>query len=83
MKSPHPALFPLDRVDAGAVVVVRELRGGSEIGARLAAMGLTVGAPLQVLQNGRRGPLLVVARETRIALGRGEAAKILVEPAPR
>jgi ferrous iron transport protein A len=83
MRTPHATLHPLDRVAAGAVAVVRELRGGSELAARLAPMGLTVGAPLQVLQNRRRGPLLVVVRDTRIALGRGEAAKILVEPAPR
>jgi Fe2+ transport system protein FeoA len=31
-----------------------------------------------VLQNPSRGPLLVLVRGTRIALGRGEAAKILV-----
>ena len=36
-------------------------------------------AGIEVLQNRRRGPVLVRVRETRIALGHGEAAKILVE----
>lgn len=44
-------------------------------------MGLAMGARIEVLQNVGRGPLLVRVHETRIALGRGEAAKILVEEA--
>jgi ferrous iron transport protein A len=42
-------------------------------------MGLTADAQLLVLQNTGHGPMLVSVRDTRIALGRGEAAKILVE----
>jgi ferrous iron transport protein A len=64
---------------AGTNAVVRELRGGTEMGHRLAALGLTEGARLVVLQNSRRGPLLVLVRDTRIAIGRGEAARILAE----
>ena len=40
---------------------------------------VAVGAPLVVLQNPGHGPMLVNVRDTRIALGRGEAMKILVE----
>jgi ferrous iron transport protein A len=42
-------------------------------------MGLTVGSRLEVLQNCGYGPVLVRVRDTRIGLGRGEAAKVLVE----
>jgi ferrous iron transport protein A len=42
-------------------------------------MGLSVGSRLKVLQNRGHGPLLVLVRDTRIALGRGEALKIMVE----
>jgi ferrous iron transport protein A len=72
-------LVPLDRLPRGAAAVVRQLQGGDELAQRLAALGLTVGAPFVVLQNTGRGPLLVIARETRIALGRGEATRVLVE----
>jgi ferrous iron transport protein A len=72
-------LVPLDQLPAGATALVRQLRGGQEFAHRLAAMGLTEGAHLTVLQNPGRGPLLVNVRDTRIALGRGEAKKILVE----
>jgi ferrous iron transport protein A len=69
----------LDTLSAGTRAVVRELRGGTELAHRLAALGLTEGAAFVVLQNPRRGPLLVLVRDTRIAIGRGEAAKILAE----
>lgn len=46
---------------------------------RLAALGLVVGAHLEVLQNSGRGPVLVRVQNTRVALGRNEAAKVLVE----
>jgi ferrous iron transport protein A len=62
--------------------VVRALDGGLAFAGRLAAMGIVTDTPLEVLQNRGEGPLLVLARDTRIALGRGEAARILVEKSP-
>ena len=69
----------LDQLPKGAIAVVRKLGGGNELVSRLAALGLTAGARLVVLQNSRNGPLLVNVRDTRIALGRGEARKVQVE----
>ena len=46
---------------------------------RLASLGFTPGAHVDMTQNYGRGPLIVMVRGTRIALGRGEAAKIFVE----
>lgn len=77
--NPGAALVPLDRLPPGATAVVRGLHGGGELAQRLAALGLTVGAAFVVLQNARRGPLLVNVRDTRIALGRGEAARVLAQ----
>ena len=65
----------------GAQIVVCGLRGGHEFVSRLAALGLVAGTPVEVLQNRGRGPLLIRVRETRIALGRGEAAQVLVDAA--
>ena len=59
--------------------MVAQLRAGNELTSRLAAMGLSAGARLVVLQNSGHGPMLVNVRDTRIALGRGEASKVLVE----
>jgi len=68
----------LDQLVAGTRAVVRELRGGRGFVSRLAGMGVSVGCQIEVLQNPARGPLLVLVRDTRIALGRDEASKILV-----
>lgn len=68
----------LDQLAPGARAVVGELRGGRGFASRLAGMGISVGCQIEVLQNPARGPLLVRVRDTRIALGRGEASKILV-----
>ncbi|MHB1402428.1 MAG: FeoA family protein [Thiobacillus sp.] len=51
--------FSLDQLPKDATAVVRQLRGGGELAHRLAAMGLTVGARLVVLQNTGHGPMLV------------------------
>jgi ferrous iron transport protein A len=78
----RPSPVALDTLPAGTRATVRSLRGGSDLAQRLAALGLTGGATLVVLQNPRRGPLLVLVRDTRIAIGRGEATKIMAEPMP-
>ena len=46
---------------------------------RLASLGFTPGAVVNMTQNYGRGPLIVIVRGTRVALGRSEAAKIIVE----
>jgi ferrous iron transport protein A len=68
----------LDQLAPAASAVVKELRGGREFAGRLAGMGISVGCQIEMLQNPDHGPLLVRVRDTRIALGRGEALKILV-----
>jgi ferrous iron transport protein A len=72
-------LIGLDQVAQGSRAVVRTLAGGVALVSRLAALGVVTGAPLEMLQNRGRGPLLVLVRGTRLALGRGEARRILVE----
>lgn len=46
---------------------------------RLASLGFTPGARVDMTQNYGRGPLIVMVRGTRVALGRVEAGKIFVE----
>ena len=70
--------IPLNEVPAGANAIVSEIRGGGNILSRLATLGFTPGAPLAMVQNFGHGPLIVAIRDARIALGRGEAAKVLV-----
>ena len=76
-----PEVLPssLDEVPAGKRTLVRALRGGKEFVNRMAALGFTVGAEVQVVQNFGRGPLITLVRGVRVALGRGEALKVLTE----
>jgi ferrous iron transport protein A len=69
----------LSAVPRGRSVQIKEIRGGHQILSRLGSLGFTPGARLKVIQNYGRGPIIVHLRDTRVALGRGEALKILVE----
>jgi ferrous iron transport protein A len=66
-------------MSAGARGIVRQLRGGKGFTNRVAALGFTLGTPVVVVENYGRGPIIVEARDTRVALGRGEAAKMFME----
>ncbi len=70
--------IPLSVLAPGEVGVVRQLAGGRGFMSRLAALGFTLGVEVTMVQNFSRGPLIVLVRDTRVALGRGEAAKVLV-----
>jgi len=59
--------------------VVQELNGGRGFISRAIALGFTPGTEVAMVQNFRRGPLIVVVRDTHVALGRSEAGKIQVE----
>jgi ferrous iron transport protein A len=54
------------------------LRGGRGFVSRIATLGFIPGASLCVVQNYGRGPLIVSVRGAKVALGRGEAAHIMV-----
>lgn len=73
---------PLSGVPANARVLVREVRGGRAFTSRVVALGFTPGAEVTVVQNYGRGPIMVEVRQSRVALGRGEAHKIWVEVLP-
>jgi len=59
--------------------VVAALGGGRSVLQRLASMGFTPGAIVEVIQNYGWGPLIVTTRGARVALGRGEARHVTVE----
>lgn len=71
---------PLSDLVAGQVGLVIQLAGGRGFVSRLAALGFTPGVQVTMVQNLGHGPLIVLVRDTRVALGRGEATKVLVKP---
>ena len=54
--------------------------GGMNVRMRLLQMGFTPGVIVEVVENRGRGPVLVRVRGTVVALGRGVAEKVIVEP---
>lgn len=72
------ALVFLSDLPTGFRGVVARVAGGRELAMRLAAMGLTAGTEIVVLQNRGFGPMLARVRDTRIALGRGQAGQVSV-----
>ena len=73
-------MIPLDRLPLRTPAVVVSLPRSRGLAGRLIRLGLTVGAEVQVLQNWRIGPVIVEAHGARVALGRGQAARVGVEP---
>jgi ferrous iron transport protein A len=69
----------LSDLRTGESARIRKMQGGHGFLSRLASLGFTPGADLRVVQNYGHGPIIVNLRGTRVALGRGEAEKILVE----
>jgi ferrous iron transport protein B len=70
-------LFPVTSLGEGEEGIVHLLSGGDKLTSRLAGIGIVPGTRIKVLRNSG-GLIIVLASETRVALGRGQAEKILV-----
>ena len=68
----------LSRARTGEMVTVIALRAGWGLQRRLADMGLTPGVKVKVISSGRPGQVVIEVRGSRMALGHGVAAKVLV-----
>jgi len=71
------SVFPLALASIGETVRLEFVRGGRKVNLRLAALGLTPGITLRIVSD-RGGPLLISVRDSRIALGRCIARRIMV-----
>jgi ferrous iron transport protein A len=73
-------MMALDTVDVKRQVRVMMIDGGRRVRAHLNTLGIHIGDWLTVVERAPfRGPVLVEINGTRLALGRGIAAKIRVE----
>ena len=74
----------LDQAREGQVVVVKDLLGGFGFRRRLLSLGIYPGERLRVVKSGFfGGPILVEVRGTEVAIGRGAASRVVVEPAEK
>ncbi len=69
----------LSELPADESAVIFSLASSRLETSRLVSLGFTPGALIGMAQNYGRGPLIVTVRGTRVALGRGEAAQIVVQ----
>jgi len=72
--------MPLAMVEKGQDVNVVSLHGGFHVRKRLSDLGLTPGITIRVVQRDPKGPIVIAVKNSRLALGRGMAHKIMVEP---
>lgn len=79
-QSLQSAQLPLTMVGTGQLVKLVKITAGRQLCHRLTELGLTPGVNFEVMQD-HGGPLLLAVRDSRLALGRGMASKILVEAA--
>lgn len=69
-------LFPVTSFEEGEEGVVHLLSGGESLTSRLAGLGIAPGTRIKVLRKSG-GLIILFASDTRVALGRGQAEKIL------
>ena len=70
-------LIPLTSARVGQSVRVTRVEGGQGLRGRLCSMGLTPGTPVEVVADGG-GPVVLSVLGSRVMIGRGMAAKIMV-----
>lgn len=70
----------LAMVAPGETVRFVAIEGGHCLRKRLADLGLNAGEMISVIQSATHGPMILEVKDSRLALGRGVAHKILVEP---
>lgn len=60
---------------------ISDLQGTKRFLERIASVGITIGCPIVVMQNRKKSPVLVYARDSAIALDRSDCDLIDVEAA--
>jgi ferrous iron transport protein A len=85
-KGGYNAMAPLGLLSRGEQAQIVEIKGqqgcghgtGKNLLCHAEDMGLRIGKMVEMLNNEGRGPLLLKVDESRIAIGRGMAMKIMV-----
>jgi Fur family ferric uptake transcriptional regulator len=76
------ALLPLSLARQGERLTIRDFFGGGTARARILAMGLRPGDPIEVVSNQGQGQMVIAVDMKRYIIGRGMAEKIICEPIP-
>jgi len=71
-------MMPLSMASKDKLLEIVNIMGGRNVKQRLSALGLYPGSVIKIVTNDFGGPLIVEVNNTKIAIGRGMAQKILV-----
>ena len=72
-------MIRLSEVKAGLTVRVISVNGGFGFIQRMAEMGIMQNSTIKVIKNDNSGPMIIIVKGSRFALGRGMAIKIYCE----
>ena len=72
-------MIKLADVETGQRAVVRKIHGDTRFTSRITSIGLTDGCSIEMVQNRKKRPVLIAARDSVIAIDRGDSAHIEVE----
>jgi ferrous iron transport protein A len=70
--------LPLNMLPEGVVAKIVEIRGGRGLCRRLAELGFNIGGLIRLVKSHSPGPVVVEVRDSRVAIGRGVAMKVMV-----
>jgi len=70
--------MPLSMANKDKLLKIINIVGGRNVKQRLSALGLYPGSVIKMITNDFGGPLIVEVNNSKIAIGRGMAQKILV-----
>ena len=68
----------LDKAAIGKSYTMLGLEGGGRFREKIYSMGLNPGVKFVIVQNSGHGPIEIEVRRTKLAIGRGMAAKIKI-----
>ena len=72
--------IPLINIPFDTNVIVAHIRAGFKATQRLSGMGITPGTQIKIISQAPfRGPIQIIVRGTRLAIGYGLAMKIFVK----
>lgn len=76
--SKRDPLMPLSLARRGERLVIAEMRAGKTAHSKLTSLGFCTGDNVEIINNDNHGRLVLAHNNTRIAISRGIADKIMV-----
>lgn len=70
-------MIPLTMAPAGADVIIKRISGSDDVKRRIESLGFTVGGAVTVI-NTLAGSVIVNVKESRIAIGKDMANRIMI-----